>query len=146
MQFVLKILSSRFTVVRLDASAALPPWALAGEFCSITRTANELSIVCESVQVPDGLCSETDWRALEVQGPLQFDQVGIMAALTAPSPRMRRWILGMRNATKKASAEAEAPKVMASTRSRMKPNSREIRVIEPTAPAALLTFLLFSMH
>ena len=44
------------------------------------------------------------------------------------------------------SAEAEAPKVMASTRSRMKPNSREIRVIEPTAPAALLTFLLFSMH
>ena len=82
MQFVLKILSSRFTVVRLDASAALPPWALAGEFCSITRTANELSIVCESVQVPDGLCSETDWRALEVQGPLQFDQVGIMAALT----------------------------------------------------------------
>ena len=82
MKLILKILSSRFTVARLDAAAALPSWALAGEFCSITRTANELSIVCESVQVPDGLCSETGWRALEVQGPLQFDQVGIMAALT----------------------------------------------------------------
>ena len=82
MRFVLKVLSARFTVARLGARDAIPPWALAGGFYSITRTSNELSIVCESSRVPGGIRSETGWRALEVRGPLAFEQVGIMAALT----------------------------------------------------------------
>lgn len=82
MRFFLNVLPAPFTVARLEAGAAIPPWALAGGFCSVTRTANELSIVCESGGVPDGILSETGWRALEVQGPLAFDQVGIMYTLT----------------------------------------------------------------
>jgi len=81
-RFVLNILPTQFTVARLEAGAPIPPWALAGGFCSVTRTANELSIVCESGRVPDGVLSETGWRVLEVQGPLAFDQVGIMYTLT----------------------------------------------------------------
>ena len=82
MRFVLNVLPTQFTVARLEAGVPVPPWALAGGFCSVTRTANELSIVCESDRVPDGVRAEVGWRVLEVQGPLAFDQVGILYTLT----------------------------------------------------------------
>lgn len=34
--------------------------------------------------VPSDARVETDWRALEVAGPLDFSMVGVMASLTAP--------------------------------------------------------------
>ena len=68
------------------------------------------------------------------------------AAVTAPSPKIRRCILGIRKATKNASAEAEEPNAMAMTISRRNPKSLDKRVIPPTAPAALLTFLLLSIR
>lgn len=78
----IKTLRSSFSVVRLEAGDPVPAWALTGEFFSVTGTQNELSVVCESSLVPDGIQCESGWRALEVQGPLQFDQVGILAALS----------------------------------------------------------------
>jgi hypothetical protein len=80
----LKVLSPRFSVVRLDPVERIPAWVAAGEFYSITGTHRELSLVCESRLVPDleGVRCETGWRAFEVQGPLAFGEVGIMARLS----------------------------------------------------------------
>jgi hypothetical protein len=42
----LKILSDRMAVCRLDPSAAVPDWIDPSGFYSITRTEEELTIVC----------------------------------------------------------------------------------------------------
>jgi uncharacterized protein len=74
-----------FAIVRLDARAAIPEWAWRGPFWSITRTPAELSIVCEQVSVPPGLTAiERDFRALAVEGPLDFSWTGILASIASP--------------------------------------------------------------
>ena len=74
----------RLTVCRLEADAAIPIWASAGPFFSITRTAVELSIVCAEELVPESVRAEVGWRALEVAGPLDFALTGILAAIVGP--------------------------------------------------------------
>jgi hypothetical protein len=78
----LSVLPAEFTVVRIDPGAPLPGWALGGSLYSVTGTVEELSIVCESHLVPDGLQIEPGWRALKVAGPLNFGEIGILAVLT----------------------------------------------------------------
>jgi hypothetical protein len=46
------------------------------------RTADELSIVCLEESVPAAVRREGGWRALKVEGPLAFEEVGILAELT----------------------------------------------------------------
>jgi hypothetical protein len=74
----------RMAVCRLPPGAPLPAWALAGSgFASITRTADELSIVCTETLVPAGVQAESGFRVLKVQGPLPFEATGIIARLAA---------------------------------------------------------------
>ena len=70
-------------MVRLAADAPLPSWATTGDFFSVTRTSDELSVVCLANQVPSGFTAEKGWRALKVQGPFALSEVGILAALSA---------------------------------------------------------------
>lgn len=81
---VLFVLQAPLAIVRLEATAAVPTWAWSGELCSVTRTTDELSIVCSEASVPPEALAERGWRALEVQGPLDFSLTGVLAALTAP--------------------------------------------------------------
>lgn len=72
-------------VARLAADAALPVWVSSTTgFLSITRTEQELSIVCDGQVVPAGTRIESGWRALKVQGPLDFGLTGILASLAIP--------------------------------------------------------------
>ena len=80
----LTIIPGRFAVCRLDAQEAVPGWALDGDFFAVTRTAEELSIVCRETDVPEGEMSETGWVCLKVEGPLDFSLTGVMAALAGP--------------------------------------------------------------
>jgi hypothetical protein len=83
----LAVLPELFAVCRLDAAAAIPAWAAAGRFFSITRTDQELSIVCLQSSVPDGIRCERDWRCLQVAGPLPFTMVGVLHSLVEPLAR-----------------------------------------------------------
>src|SRR5574341_110782 len=83
----LSLLAGTFAVCRLPPAWPVPDWATRGGFSSITRTADELSIVCPQANVPDGIPSDSDWQALKVEGPLDLSLVGIMANLTAPLAR-----------------------------------------------------------
>lgn len=81
----LTTLAGEFAVCRLAPdTAALPAWATAGPWYSITRTADELSIVCPAAQVPAGIQAERDWRMLRLTGPFPFELTGILAAVLAP--------------------------------------------------------------
>ncbi len=79
----LLVLPENFAVCRLPADVPLPNWAR-GEFVSITRTHDELSIVCAQENLPDTIQCERDWRALRVVGQLDFGLTGILASLAAP--------------------------------------------------------------
>jgi hypothetical protein len=76
--------SARLTVVKLPPNAAVPAWAEGGDFSSITRTPAELSIVCDIRSIPPDLPRPEPWIWLEVEGPLSFSLVGVLAALTVP--------------------------------------------------------------
>ncbi len=80
----LRVLKERFGVCRLAADSDIPEWAFSpGSLTSITRTVNELSIVCSDERIPEGVTVERAWRAFRVEGPLSFDLVGILADLSA---------------------------------------------------------------
>jgi len=83
-RFDLTALPGSFAIVRLAADAPLPPWATQGGFFSVTRTSDELSIVCAADQVPRGVAAEMEWRALQVKGPFALSEIGVLAALAAP--------------------------------------------------------------
>ena len=75
------LLPDTFAICRLDADAAVPAWATTGGFSSITRTAEEHSIMCLQSLVPDGMRCERDWRCFELAGPIPFSTVGVLASL-----------------------------------------------------------------
>ncbi len=80
-QLTLLLLPDLFAVCRLAPDASVPAWAAAGGFSSISRTANELSIVCRQDAVPEGIKSERNWHCLRVAGTIDFALVGVLTSL-----------------------------------------------------------------
>ncbi|MEJ2429227.1 MAG: ACT domain-containing protein [Deltaproteobacteria bacterium] len=78
----LSLLPENYSICRLGPEADIPPWALAGNFYSLTRTKEELSLVCSEEFVPEGVQCEKGWRCILVSGPLDFSLTGILASLT----------------------------------------------------------------
>lgn len=83
----LDLITGVYAIARLGASDPLPAWAESGGFVSITRTGQELSIVCDSGRIPPEVRSHGPWRCLRVAGPLDFSLVGVLASLTEPLAR-----------------------------------------------------------
>jgi len=81
--FTLTVLRETLAIVRLAADAAPPSWATSSEFFSVTRTSDELSVVCPADRIADSIAAERGWRALKVKGPFALSEVGVLAALTA---------------------------------------------------------------
>lgn len=83
----LKLLDGLFCIFRLEPCRAIPEWVLAGTFFSITKTEEELSIVCSQNVLPEDAGSEMvcekGWRCLKVEGPLDFSLTGILAELSS---------------------------------------------------------------
>jgi uncharacterized protein len=79
------VIEARLAVCRVEAGGEVPGWvAHAGEFVSITRTTDELSIVCAFDAVPAGVPMEGPWRAFKVEGPLVMTLIGVVASLANP--------------------------------------------------------------
>jgi hypothetical protein len=78
------VLDDHLAVCRLEPGVALPPWATDGGFFSVTRTPDELSVVCADSAVPASVRAEKGWRALRVVGTIDFSETGVLASLTAP--------------------------------------------------------------
>jgi len=80
----LRVLPDALAIVRLPADSAHPAWATGAALLSITRTRDELSIVCDEACVPADVVVERGWRALAVGGPLDFGLTGVLASIAAP--------------------------------------------------------------
>lgn len=79
----LRVLEGEFAVWKLPPASVLPPLG-DSLFLSVTRTAEELSVVGPAAMVPDGVPVETGWTCLEVRGPLAFELTGVLAGISAP--------------------------------------------------------------
>ncbi len=53
-------------------------------FVSVTRTADELSVICAESAIPQGIQGETGWRIFKIDGPLDFALTGILASVAQP--------------------------------------------------------------
>lgn len=62
----------------------VPGWVMGAPFFSVTRTQDELSIVCPEEYVPGGVSQERGWRALKLEGPFDLSIVGILSSVAAP--------------------------------------------------------------
>lgn len=83
MKLRIRVHDARLAVCRLAANAPTPDW-IGGPFTSITRTAEELSIVCDEQSVPVGVQAAPGWRLLSIEGPIPFETTGVAATLIAP--------------------------------------------------------------
>ena len=79
----LSILPDTYAICRLDRDA-VPLWAAANDFISITRTTDELSIVCCDRNVPDHATCDRGWSVFKVEGPLDLSLTGVLASLAGP--------------------------------------------------------------
>jgi hypothetical protein len=82
-KLIMKLLNDKYGVCRLDKKDVIPTWGIDGEFYSITKTEDELSIVCLQNTIPDNIKYEGEWRVFKVEGPLDFSLVGILSAISS---------------------------------------------------------------
>lgn len=68
----MKLLKNNFAVCRVSNNEQIPLWAQESNFFSITKTLDEISIVCSQDNVPDEVQCEKDWSILKVEGQLDF--------------------------------------------------------------------------
>jgi hypothetical protein len=73
-----------YAICRFEPGASVPAWASGERFLTVTRTASELSIVCEEKMVPEGLHAERNRRLMQIEGTLAFTLTGVLASIAAP--------------------------------------------------------------
>lgn len=78
----MKLLKEKFGVCKLDKDELIPEWIQNSKFYSVTKTEDELSIVCSQDSIPKEVKCEKDWRILKVEGPLDFSLIGILSSIT----------------------------------------------------------------
>lgn len=84
MPLTLHLHPGEYAVCRLAPDAAVPAWTVGPGFCSVTRTADELSVICLTARVPSGVKCERGWRLLQLAGPFDFGAVGILHSVLTP--------------------------------------------------------------
>ena len=84
----LRSLPGDYVIARLPASADIPRLLRnapsSGGYVSITRTPQELSIVCLAELAPSDAEIDGTWRALYASGPIPFGLTGVIASFVAP--------------------------------------------------------------
>jgi len=93
-KLTLSVVDGTYAILRLDPNNTPPDWLWESDFYSLTKTKDELSIVCDQTQVSTTLLLqqqqqhqsvvEPGWGLFKVEGPLEFGRTGILHELTEP--------------------------------------------------------------
>lgn len=82
-------LPAPYAIVRFSAGAAIPDWVAKSDFTSITRTAEELSIVCRADIVPKNFDSGPRWLCLKLEGLFPLSQTRVLLSFIEPLSNSR---------------------------------------------------------
>lgn len=75
------VLKHKFSVCKVTDLAQIH---FDSEFCFLGKTDEEISLVCETEQVPQNVIAREDgWQAFRIQGVLDFSLIGILAKISA---------------------------------------------------------------
>jgi hypothetical protein len=77
-------LPGTYAICRLPSDASIPEFSPATLFTSITRSADELSIVCPADQAPQNAKCEGPWTCFKLEGPFPFSLTGVLASFIDP--------------------------------------------------------------
>jgi hypothetical protein len=77
------LLDKTFTIHRLGPAAEIPLPAMQAPFFAMIRTEDELSLVLPGTIQLASERSEPGWACLQVEGPLDFSQVGVLAGIAS---------------------------------------------------------------
>jgi len=80
----LSVLKKEYSIYKLNPSEKTPDIVLNSDFYSVSKTSEELSIVCESNFNISSREVECGWRVLKVEGNLDFSLTGILSSLALP--------------------------------------------------------------
>jgi hypothetical protein len=83
-QLKFRSLPGLYGVVRLAPDAPMLTWATKGDFTSITRTADEFSLVCPVENLPPDVQSPHRWICLKLEGPFPFSMPGVLLSFIEP--------------------------------------------------------------
>jgi len=83
-KLTLSILNEKLGICSLGPHSSIPDWSGAEGFSAITRTSDELSIVCNQDNIPANVMAEKDWRAFKIETVLDISMTGIVASLANP--------------------------------------------------------------
>ena len=82
MRLQLSILENLFTIHRFPANHKIPNQVYENEFYAISKTKNELSIVCNSTTQLSSEKSESGWSCIKINGILDFSLTGILSKIS----------------------------------------------------------------
>lgn len=88
----LDLLPEEYAVCRLPVGAPIPTSLLQEPnvgVVSVTRTRDEVSIICRTDQVPPDATVETPWRCFRAAGPVDLALTGILASMVVPLAEAR---------------------------------------------------------
>ncbi len=74
----------RFAICQLAPQSPIPEWVDDNGFFSITRTHEELSIICPEANVPENIICNRGWRAFKIDGQFDFNEIGVLNSITTP--------------------------------------------------------------
>lgn len=77
----LSLLEENLAICKLDPASPPPEWTTSQSFYSITRTPEELSVVCPESGIPKEIQREKGFRCYKIEGQLNFSQVGVIASI-----------------------------------------------------------------
>ena len=76
----LKIIKQDFSICKVEDLSQID---YSDEFCFISKTDEELSLVCNTNLVPQNATERDDgWRAFRIQGVLDFSLIGILSKIS----------------------------------------------------------------
>lgn len=76
----IKILNQEFSICKLKDLSEVD---CSDEFCFISKTDEEISLVCSSRLVPKNIIEcDHGWRAFRIQGILDFSLIGILSKIS----------------------------------------------------------------
>ena len=79
---VLSVLSETFTIHKFSPDVSIPEEILKSNYYSVSKTENELSVVCSELIEVQSLQSSKGWKCIKVKGPLDFNLTGILAGIS----------------------------------------------------------------
>ena len=79
-----RLLPGDYCIAKLPPGAEVPMAQVQTSFHSVTRTADETSVICETRLAPPGAELSLGWRAIALIGPFPFEATGVLASVVAP--------------------------------------------------------------